>query len=295
MSRQPVNFVKMNGLGNKIIVADMRERLDHITQHAAIVLAADDKTNFDQIMAVHKPRQEGTDAYIEIFNSDGSEAGACGNGMRCVVSWLRSQLNKDDFHFESISGVLDAHFESEERITVNMGQPRFNWDQIPVSEEFADTRNVELQIGPIDDPVLHTPSLANIGNPHAVFWINDSVLNYDLERLGPMLENHPLFPDRANITIARVTSENTITIRTWERGAGLTKACGSAACATVVNAARTDRTGRKVTVTLPGGDLEIEWRDDNFIMMSGPVEFEFAGNLDPVDGQWSMDQKIARQ
>ncbi|MCP4183186.1 MAG: diaminopimelate epimerase, partial [Hyphomicrobiales bacterium] len=141
----------------------------------------------------HRPQQAGTDAYIEVLNSDGTTAGACGNGTRCVVSWLRPQLNKDEFAFELIGGNIDAHYQSEDSITVNMGQPRFDWEQIPVSEEFSDTRNVELQIGPIDDPVLHTPALVNIGNPHAVFWVNDDVMKYDLERLGPMLENHPIF------------------------------------------------------------------------------------------------------
>ena len=164
-------------------------------------------------------------------------------------------------------------------ITVDMGEPRFRWDEIPLAEEFRDTRAIELQIGPIDKPILHSPSVVNVGNPHAVFWVED-VNAYDLARIGPMLENHPLFPERANISVAHVTSPKSITLRTWERGAGLTKACGSAACAATVCAARKQLTERAVTVTLPGGPLGIEWRADDRILMTGPVELEHEGVLD---------------
>ena len=163
-----------------------------------------------------------------------------------------------------------------------MGAPRFGWKEIPLAEEFRDTRAIELQIGPIDKPVLHSPSVVNMGNPHAIFWVDD-VNAYDLARFGPMLEHHPIFPERANITLCTVQSREHIVIRTWERGAGLTKACGSAACAAAVAAARLKRTGRKVRVTLPGGDLAIEWREsDDHVLMTGPVEFEFEGTFDPA-------------
>jgi len=139
-----------------------------------------------------------------------------------------------------------------------------------------------LQIGPIDKPILHSPSVVNVGNPHAIFWVDD-VAAYDLARIGPLLENHPIFPERANISLAAVKSREHLAVRTWERGAGLTRACGSAACAAAVAAARTRRTGRKVTVTLPGGDLLIEWREaDDHVLMTGPVEYEFAGRFDPA-------------
>jgi diaminopimelate epimerase len=139
-----------------------------------------------------------------------------------------------------------------------------------------------LQIGPIDKPILHSPSAVNMGNPHAIFWVDD-VNAYDLGKIGPLLENHPMFPDRANISLAAVKSHEHVVVRTWERGAGLTKACGSAACAVAVAAARLRRTGRKVTVTLPGGDLLIEWRDrDDHVLMTGPVEYESEGRFDPA-------------
>jgi diaminopimelate epimerase len=163
-----------------------------------------------------------------------------------------------------------------------MGVPRFKWNEIPLAEEFRDTRFIELQIGPIDKPVLHSPSVVSMGNPHAIFWVDD-VNAYDLARFGPLLENHPIFPERANITLAHIVARDHIIIRTWERGAGLTKACGSAACAAAVAAARLKRTDRKAKVSLPGGELTIEWRDkDDHVLMTGPVEFEFNGRFDPA-------------
>jgi diaminopimelate epimerase len=175
-----------------------------------------------------------------------------------------------------------------------MGTPRFGWDEIPLAEEFADTTGIELQIGPIDAPILHTPSVVNMGNPHAVFWVNDDPERYDLHRFGPLLENHPIFPERANITIARVLAADHIAIRVWERGAGITLASGSAACATLVAAARKRLTGRKATGSLPGGDLLIEWNQQNRVLMTGPAEFEFEGTFDPVSGAFSRrNQKEA--
>jgi diaminopimelate epimerase len=163
-----------------------------------------------------------------------------------------------------------------------MGVPRFAWNEIPLAEEFRDTRAIELQIGPIDNPILHSPSVVSMGNPHAIFWVDD-VNAYDLARVGPLLEHHPMFPERANITLCAVQSREHIVIRTWERGAGLTKACGSAACASAVAAPRRKPTERKVRVTLPGGDLAIEWRaGDDHVLMTGPVEFEFEGRFDPA-------------
>ncbi|MEZ5812401.1 MAG: diaminopimelate epimerase [Rhizobiaceae bacterium] len=282
-------FAKMNGLGNEIIVADMRGRADRVSPAAAIALNGDALTRFDQIMAIHDPRSPGTANYIDILNSDGSPAQACGNGMRCVVQALAAETGDDTFRFETIAGLLEAVEHEDGSISVDMGEPRFGWDEVPLAEPFHDTRAIELQIGPIDDPVLHSPSAMSMGNPHAIFWVGDDVRAYDLDRFGPLLENHPIFPERANITIAHVDSDRAMTIRTWERGAGLTQACGSAACAAAVSGARTGRTGRRVTVTVPGGPLEIEWRADNHVIMTGPAEWEFSGLFDPETGAWNPD------
>ena len=291
MSSAP--FLKMNGLGNEIIVADMRGRADRVTPAAAMALNADPATSFDQIMAIHDARTPGTASYIQIINSDGSLAQACGNGMRCVVQALAAETGNTDFVFETLAGILTAEEHADGTISVDMGKPRFGWQEIPLAEEFADTTGIELQIGPIDAPVLHTPSVASMGNPHATFWVKDDVWGYALDRFGPMLENHPIFPERANISIAQVLSPEHIILRTWERGAGLTEACGTAACAALVNGARTKRTGRKATVTLPGGDLLIEWRADDHVVLTGPAEHEFAGSFDPATGAWSRQPELA--
>ena len=289
MSTAP--FLKMNGLGNDIIVADMRGRADRVTAAAAIALNADAATKFDQIMAIHDPHTPGTANYIEIINSDGSRAQACGNGMRCVVQALAAETGTQHFVFETIAGILTGDENPDGLITVDMGRPRLGWNEIPLSEEFADTTGIELQIGPIDAPLLHTPSVVSMGNPHATFWVKDDVWSYALDRFGPLLENHPIFPERANISIARVMAPDHIVLRTWERGAGITRACGTAACAALVNGARTGRTGRKATVTLPGGDLVIEWRADDHVLLTGPAEREFAGQFDPATGAWSRTER----
>jgi diaminopimelate epimerase len=278
MSAGPT-FHKMNGLGNEILVVDLRGRREAMTAAAARDIAQQPNLAFDQMMVLQDARKPGTEAYIQIFNVDGSEAEACGNGMRCVAWTVAGETGRKALKFETRAGLLDAAVTSIDLITVSMGQPRFGWKDIPLAEAFHDTKTIELQIGPIDKPILHSPSVVNVGNPHAVFWVED-VAAYDLARIGPMLEHHPLFPQRANISLAHVTSPSSITLRTWERGAGLTKACGSAACAVAVCAVRKNLTQRLVTVTLPGGDLQIEWRADNEILMTGPVEMEHDGVLD---------------
>jgi diaminopimelate epimerase len=275
-------FVKMNGLGNEIVVVDMRRDRAAISPAEARAAATPAGAPYDQMMALYPPRAAGVDAYVRIYNSDGSEAGACGNGMRCIASLIAAETGKDTLLFETKAGLLPCWKGESGLFTVDMGKPRFGWADIPLAEEFRDTRAIELQIGPIDAPILHSPSVVNMGNPHAIFWVDD-VEAYELDKIGPLLEHHPIFPERANITLAHVLSREHIRIRTWERGAGLTQACGSAACATAVSAARTKRTGRIVTVSLPGGDLTIEWRErDNHVLMTGPVEFEFEGRFDPA-------------
>ncbi len=195
---------------------------------------------------------------------------------------------------ETVAGILNAEEHADGLISVDMGRPRFGWQDIPLAEEFRDTRMIELQIGPIDAPVLHSPSAVSMGNPHAIFWVDRDVWSYELDRFGPLLENHPIFPERANITIAQVTSPGTMVIRTWERGAGLTKACGSAACAAAVAAARTGRTGRTVELLTPGGGLlKVEWRADDHVILTGAAEWEFSGTFDPVTGAWLRDTESA--
>ncbi|CCD97090.1 diaminopimelate epimerase [Bradyrhizobium sp. ORS 375] len=275
------SFVKMNGIGNEIVVLDLRDVKHVVTPDEARAVAS--RVPYDQLMVLQRPRLDGTEAFIRIYNNDGSESGACGNGMRCVVSQVFGKTGQTSATFETRAGLLNCwQGPSPDLYTVDMGVPKFGWQEIPLAEEFRDTRYIELQIGPIDAPILHSPSVVSMGNPHAVFWVDNDVNSYDLERFGPLLENHPIFPERANITLAQIVDRDHITMRTWERGAGLTRACGSAACATAVAAARLKRANRLVHMTLPGGELTIEWRErDDHVLMTGTATFEFEGRFAP--------------
>jgi diaminopimelate epimerase len=269
-------FAKMNGIGNRITVLDMRGAEKRLGAAEARVLAADPRTEFDQLMVIEPPRSAGTDAFMTIFNTDGSLSGACGNGTRCVALVLNRESGRATLKLETSAGLLDVRVRDADTITVDMGEPRFGWAEIPLAIPFENTTAIDLDFGPVDAPLLSRPAVANIGNPHAIYWVDD-VAAIDLGRIGPILERDPIFPERANISIAEVTSDHSITLRVWERGAGLTLACGSAACATAVSAARLGKTGRTVDVRLPGGVLNIEWRPDNHIWMTGAAEFEHEG------------------
>ncbi|AWN37007.1 diaminopimelate epimerase [Methylobacterium radiodurans] len=280
-------FLKMHGAGNAIVVLDLRGSAHRVAPEEARAIAADAGSRFDQLMVVHDPVSPGTDAYMRIYNTDGSESGACGNGTRCVAyamfddPAMARPAEGGRLTLETVAGQVGVRRVAERAFTVDMGRPRLAWDEIPLAEPFPDTRRIELQIGPIDDPVLHSPGVVNMGNPHAVFFTERDPDGYDLARFGPLLENHPIFPERANISVAQVTGRDTIRLRVWERGAGLTLACGTAACATVVAASRLRMIGRHATVSLPGGDLVIEWRADDHVLMTGPVFLEAEGTFAP--------------
>lgn len=272
-------FIKMNGLGNDFAIFDARlNGLKLTAEQAAFVADRQDGAGCDQVIVL-EPSQK-ADVFMRILNADGSEVDACGNATRCVGRLVAGELNRAGVTIETNAGILVAQVFGEDQVTVDMGVPKFGWEDIPLAEEFRDTRMIELQVGPIDNPVLHSPSVVNVGNPHCIFWVND-VEEHDLARFGPMLENHPIFPERANISLAQVTSKNSLILRVWERGAGLTEACGTAACAAAVAAARKKLTGRNVSVELPGGTLQIVWREaDDHILMTGPIEFEYKGEIE---------------
>ncbi len=277
-------FLKMNGLGNKITVLDLRGTSLRVSAQEVRAIASDALSTFDQLMVIHDPVAFSTDALIRIYNNDGSEAGACGNGMRCVAWAMMADrkmgnATKTSLLLQTRSGLLSAMRVSDTMFTVDMGAPKFGWEDIPLSEPFHDTSRFELQIGPIDDPILHTPCAVSMGNPHAVFFVDDPY-RFNLEQIGPMLENHPIFPDRANIGLAAVMAPDHIILRVWERGAGITQACGSGACAALVAAVRRELSAREATVSLPGGDLRIVWREsDSHVLMTGPVELEWEDEL----------------
>jgi diaminopimelate epimerase len=271
------DFVKMNGLGNEIVIVDLRRAPKPFA--AAAARAAARQEPYDQLMALY-PARGSADAAVRIYNSDGSEAGACGNGMRCVAALFAEETGRTDLNFETPAGVISCRRAADGLFTVDMGRPHWRWDEIPLSREFADTRAIELSYRPIGAPILQSPSAVSMGNPHAIFWVADPAA-YDLATIGPALEHDPLFPERANITLATTPARDRVVIRTWERGAGLTKACGSAACAVAVAAARLGRTDRRVTVSLPGGELAVEWREsDDHVLMTGPVAYEHKSRFD---------------
>jgi diaminopimelate epimerase len=274
-----VPYLKMNGLGNDFVVVDARADGRKFTPDA--VRAITDRVKgvgADQFIVMEKPTAPGVDVFMRIYNCDGGEIDACGNATRCVAALVAEEMGKRAIMLQTNAGLLSAEV-TDDLVTVDMGKPRFDWDQIPLAEEFADTTGIELQIGPIDAPILHTPSAVNVGNPHAIFWVSD-VEAYDLGRFGPLLENHPIFPDRANIELAQVISPDRIKVRVWERGAGLTLACGTGACAVAVAAARKGLANRKVTIELPGGPLQLDWRiSDDHILMTGPWTLDGEGVL----------------
>ena len=271
-------FRKMNGLGNEFVVLDGRS--DAIAMSPALARAIADRQSgigCDQVILMEPSGP--ADVRMRIWNNDGGEVESCGNASRCIADLLFDETGRDTITIDTTGGFLICTRADGGRVTVDMGVPRFGWQDIPLSEPFHDTRAIELQVGPIDRPLLHSPSVVNVGNPHCIFWVAD-VNAHDLGRFGPMLEYHPLFPDRANISLCQVRDREHLVLKVWERGAGLTRACGTAACAAAVSAARKGLSGRAVRVTLPGGDLDIAWREsDDHVLMTGPVAYEFSGTL----------------
>ena len=272
------SFRKMNGLGNDFVVLDGRARALALAPEIVRIIA-DRKEGIgcDQLIALEP--SDKADVFMRIWNADGSEVEACGNAARCVAAVIATEQGRPQVSIETEAQVLGAAVGGDGNVTIDMGVPRLAWDEIPLAEPFHDTSRIELQAGPIDAPVLHSPSVVNVGNPHALFFVEDAEA-IDLAGIGPMLECHPIFPERANISLVQVLSPDHLKVRTWERGAGLTKACGTAACASAVAAVRRELAGRKVTVSSPGGDLVIEWREaDGHVLMTGPYELDFEGML----------------
>jgi diaminopimelate epimerase len=232
------------------------------------------------MMVLHDPVSPGTEAFVLIYNIDGSEAGACGNGTRCVAWLIAEETDREIFTVETRAGPLQCTRKGPLSFSVDMGAPSLSWRDIPLSLPAEDTARVPLDTSELRAHFPTDFAAVSMGNPHAVFFVAD-VEAHDLARTGPLLEMNAMFPQKANITLACVTSPASLTLKVWERGAGLTRACGSGACAAAVAANRRGDTGRKVAVTLPGGVLHIHWRADNHVIMTGPVELEARLTLVP--------------
>jgi diaminopimelate epimerase len=273
-----IAFRKMNGLGNDFVVVDGRGSTMAFTE-AQVRAIADRNTGIgcDQLIVLEN--SDTADITMRIWNAEGGEVQSCGNASRCVADILFAEKKSVSATINTKGGALAAQKAGEKLVTIDNGAPRFGWRDIPLSEEFADTRHIELQVGPADQPLIHSPSVVNVGNPHCIFWVQDLDV-VDLGKVGPMLEHHPLFPERANITLAKVVARNHVQMKVWERGAGLTLACGTAACAVMAAGFRIKIIDRDCRMELPGGDLFMAVRaDDGNIMMTGPVSYDFDGVL----------------
>jgi diaminopimelate epimerase len=264
-------FRKMHGLGNDFVVLDARRQPIPLSATAARAIA-DRRTGIgcDQIMII-EPARSGGDAFLVIRNADGGVVESCGNGTRCVARLLMDESGKDGLTLETLGGAVVAK-RAGGLVSLDMGPAKTDWQAIPLKQP-ADTLHVPVSAGPLQDAVA-----VNVGNPHAVFFVKDADA-VDLKSLGPKLEHDPMFPARVNVEAVQVLSHSHIRMRVWERGVGITQACGTGACASAVAAALRGLTGRKVKVTLDGGDLEIEWRADNHVIMTGPVSEVFTGTL----------------
>jgi len=269
-------FLKMNGLGNDfVVIEDAAETFDPTPDEVRGWAKRDSGIGFDQLIAISK---NGGLPHVRFWNSAGEEVGACGNGSRCIGWLLMEASGADTARFRTDERELFAQRAGERMVTLDMGEPGLGWREIPLAEDM-DTRGIELQVGPIDNPHLHTPGAVSMGNPHVVFFVED-VDAIDVARDGSLIENHPLFPQGVNVGFAQVKAPDRIRLRVWERGAGLTKACGTGACAALVAAHRRGKAGRRATLELDGGELIIEWREsDNHVIMTGPIEVEFTGVL----------------
>ncbi len=269
-------FLKMNGLGNDFVVVEARSAPFRPSADEAKAIA--DRASgvgCDQLIAIEPSDQ--ADAFMRIWNADGGEVEACGNAARCVAWLLAEASGRTSVTLETVAGMVTAEMAGEREVSVDMGPPRLDWRQIPLAEDM-DTRGVELQVGPIDAPVLHTPGVVSMGNPHVVFFVDDAA-KAPVASAGSLIEHHPLFPEGVNVGFAQVVARDRIRLRVWERGAGETRACGTGACAAVVAAFRRGLTERRATVELPGGALEIDWRADDHVVMTGPIAVEFTGRL----------------
>jgi diaminopimelate epimerase len=266
-------FTKMHGLGNDFVVIDARR--DPLALDPAMArLVADRRRGVgcDQLIVLEPPADPAADVFMRIYNPDASEAGACGNATRCIADTLMREAGRDRAVVQTIAGLLPAERVAGGLVKVDMGPARLGWRDVPLARD-CDTLHVEAGAGALRDPAC-----CSMGNPHATFFVADADA-IDLAALGPRIERHPAFPERVNAGVVQVLARDRLRFRVWERGAGITEACGSGACAAIVNAARRGLCDRRATVVLDGGELGMEWREDGHVTMTGPVATSFTGEL----------------
>lgn len=267
---KPLSFVKMHGAGNDFVIIDARKEAISLDTETVITLS--DRhigVGCDQLVVIEPSLQ--ADCFMRIYNADGSRSATCGNATRCVADILFRSGEKQQVTIETLAGILTAT-KAGNQITVNMGKARLSWQEIPLSTEM-DTLNIAISAGMLQNPVA-----VSMGNPHAVFFVGD-IEAVPLATLGPQLEHHPLFPERANISVAQIVAEDRILLRVWERGSGETLACGSGACATLVAASRRGLVQSKATICLKGGELVIAWLPSGEVLMTGEAVTSFTGEF----------------
>ena len=271
------SFVRMNGAGNDFVVVNALETpFAPTADQARAICDRETGQGCDQLIAIEP--SDKADAFMRVWNADGGQVETCGNALRCVGWLLMESTGKDSVVIDTLGGPTMAARVGDHRVQVDMGKPGTDWSQVPLAEEM-DTRGIELQVGPIDAPILHTPGAVSMGNPHVVFF-TDRQDDAFVRGSGSLVEHHPLFPEGVNVGFANVLAPDRIRLRVWERGAGLTRACGTGACAALVATARRGLTGRHAVVEADGGDLVIDWDEaTGHVFMTGPIEIEGTGTL----------------
>lgn len=270
----PLPFIKMHGLGNDFVVLDARIHPLPLSRENVRQLGnRRSGVGFDQLITIE--RSPKADAFMRIHNADGGEVESCGNAARCIGALLMRELGRDAVSIDTLGGWLNAKGAAQGLVTVDMGQPRFGWQEIPLSRAM-DTLALDYTYAGYSEP-----GAVNVGNPHVVFFVPDAE-TVPLAEIGPRIEHDPLFPQRINVEFAQVLAPDRIRMRVWERGVGITKACGTGACATLVAAARRKLSARKADVILDGGTLTIEWTGDDRILMTGPATESFRGEIPPA-------------
>ncbi len=262
-----IKAFKMDGLGNDFVIIDNREKVTNLTKDQIIKICDRNFIGCDQLILINK--DQNYDASIEFFNSDGGVSGACGNGTRCVAELLGKEKNKDTIILTTLSGHLKSHILGEKLVSTEIGLGRTKWNEIPLSEEL-ETKNLNIKIVDSNNNEFFGGTAVNVGNPHIIFFVEDNE-QFEIEKIGPEIENHKLFPEKCNVTIATIINKELIKVKVWERGAGLTKACGTAACATAYAAKQAGLTSNKIDIEFSTGRLTISIDENNSIHMKGPV------------------------
>ena len=262
-----IKAFKMDGLGNDFVIIDNRQKITNLTKKQIIKICNRNFLGCDQLILIETDKS--ADAFLKFYNSDGGESGACGNGTRCVADLISKEVNNKSIVFKTISGYLRSEILGNKIVTTEIGKAKIEWNEIPLSEKL-NTKNLNIKISDKDNKEYSGGTAVNVGNPHIVFFVNQ-VDNFDIRKIGPNIENHKIFPEKCNVTIAQVIDKNLIKVKVWERGAGLTKACGTAACATAFAGKLNNLTNNKTDIEFENGKLSISIDEKNSIHMTGPV------------------------